>query len=484
MTRLVACGLILLIGVIGILGVRMTSKPKDGAKDPRCVDCPEYVKAEAIVKLKVLWDKITSDEYTGVLPADKEVTKPEHWWQRDLTKDLHDFLHTNRTNNLPTKKWFTTVPDFMKKTKEQKAQAANGTMPYVFDRFSDENPAEHTKIIHTYGAVAQVRLEPVNNSLGLTGFFKTGGDYGVIRLSMPGAIEGICKPPYDLTRCLKTSLALKMLRTGDFSSNIFAQTNLGDGVGADFNFFKWNQGSWLPVPGGPLAPIIVDLFNTAATPSNAVGNTEFASEGSTKNQDKKDITAPKLVYFIPNANISNNITSDWHDPRDDFKKIKAGTLLYTIVAPVDDGKKCTADNAGGYGKPTDTPWRRTAAVMTGHDSPGLPQGTLGFTPQGTPPGETRGNARRHPPSPPPPPRGTLWGTPPRGSPRGSPGGSPGGPLGDPVWIDACFRRLPPPPLPRGTLGSTTGVQGSRAKPMMREVMESQQIPPGRGPRQS
>jgi len=353
MTRLVACGLILLIGVIGILGVRMTSKPRDGAKDPPCVDCPEYVKAEAIVKLKVLWNKITSDEYTGVLPADKEVTKAEHWWQRDLTQDLHDFLHINRTNNLPTKKWFTTVPDFMKKTKEQKAQAANGTMPYVFDRFSDENPAEHTKIIHTYGAVAKVRLEPVNNSLGLTGFFETGGDYGVIRLSMPGAIEGICKPPYDLTRCLKTSLALKMLRTGDFSSNIFAQTNLGDGVGADFNFFKWNQGSWLPVPGGPLAPIIVDLFNTAATPSNAVGNTEFASEGSTKNQDKKDITAPKLVYFIPNANISKNITSDWHDPRDDFKKIKAGTLLYTIVAPVDDGKKCTADNAGGFVAPID-----------------------------------------------------------------------------------------------------------------------------------
>jgi len=354
MTRLVACGLILLIGVIGILGHRMTNhKAKDGAKLLPCVDCRDYVEATAEDKLKVLWTKIKSDEYTGVLPSDKEVTKAEHWWERDFAKGMHDFLHTNHTNNLPTKKWFTTVPDFMKKTKEQKAQAANGTMPYVFDRFSDENPEEHTKIIHTYGAVAKVRLVPLDNNLGLTGFFKEGGESGVIRLSMPGAIEGICKPPYDLTRCLKTSLALKMLRNGDFSSNIFAQTNLGDGVGADFNFFKWNQGSWLPVPGGPLAPIIVDLFNKAATPSNAVGNTEFASEGSKKNQTKGDITAPKLVYFIPNADISKTITSDWHDPRDDFKKIKAGTLLYTIVVPVDDGKKCTADNAGGFVAPID-----------------------------------------------------------------------------------------------------------------------------------
>jgi len=268
-----------------------------------CVDCPEYVKLSAKDKQQALWQNIISDEYAG-----------------DFPKDFPGLLTVN--------------------FRDLRQVAWNGTMPMFFDRFSDENPTEHAKVIHTFGSTAGVRLEPVANSLGLTGVFQEGAEHAVLRLSIVADWTQPCKGGIDINfkGCLKPSLAFKALRDGDFSSNTVAQVNLGEGVGRDFNFFDHAQATWLPAPTGIAAELVEELFSYASQKeeTSGVGLQELASQGAKADQEPNEIKAPQLIYFVPAEQVKANFTSQEHDPRVDFQKIPVGTHLYDVVAVMDD----------------------------------------------------------------------------------------------------------------------------------------------------
>jgi len=255
---------------------------------------------------EVLWNKIISDEYTTKFPMN---------WPNLFWVNFRD---------LATVAW-------------------NGTMSMFFDRFSDENPTNHAKVIHTYGSVATVRFEPVPNNLNYTGVFREGTEHGIMRLSIVADWTKPCKGGTDLNfnGCFKPSLAFKMLRAGDYSSNLVAQVNLGDGVGRDFNFFNHTQATWLPTPTGLAASVVKELFSFASEKDeiSGVGLQELASGGSKADQDASEIKAPKLVYFVPHDDIKHRFSSEEHDARHDFDAIGVGTVLYKVVA-VDDDPAC------------------------------------------------------------------------------------------------------------------------------------------------
>lgn len=278
------------------------------AAEVTCVDCAEYVALTAEQKFQVLWKKINSDPY----PPD----------------------------NLPTN-----YPDILRVTfMDLRRIAWNGSMPYLFDRFSDENPTEHAKIIHSFGSVAGVRFVPSTaaNEMGFTGMFKDGFKYGFLRLSIVASWTSACKDGIDFNfqGCFKPSMALKMLRDKDYSSNTVAQVNLGDGVGQDFNFFNHTHATWLPMPFSSGAGVVKHFFSYASEYAEVggVGLEQLASQGSKANQPKSDIHAPTMVYFRPHKDMRGRFTSNLHDVRRDWVKIDPGTTLYDVVAV--DGPGC------------------------------------------------------------------------------------------------------------------------------------------------
>ena len=57
------------------------------------------------------------------------------------------------------------------------------TLNFVGDTFEAGVFGPRAKYIHTVGNVAKVKYVPLANKEGYTGFFATGANYGIIRLS-------------------------------------------------------------------------------------------------------------------------------------------------------------------------------------------------------------------------------------------------------------------------------------------------------------
>jgi len=266
-----------------------------------CIDCPAYEELSAQDKLAALWSKITSDEFpAGPYPTDM-------------------------------------FPSQLYLRNSQGEQALNGTMGYVFDRLSDENPTMHYKTFHVHGSVATVRIEPVANSLGLTGLFEHGSQYAILRNSIIADWTEPCKGGIDgnFNGCLKPSIALKVLRDNGPSSNLLAQANLGQGVGENFAFWDHAHATWLPKPTGAAAAVITALFEEGGTPANAVGTQEWATDGAAANQSPNQINTARVVYFMPTNNVKGRFSTQSHDAREDFAAVNAGTHVYDIVVPTD-----------------------------------------------------------------------------------------------------------------------------------------------------
>lgn len=328
-----------------------------------CVDCPEYVSLGAQEKEQVLWNKVVSDEYQKG-STERECDSWLNWATKDAchcngeVKFGYDGKWTSykrvtgsltcgdeaifgpTSTSLLKKKHCMCKDDFPVKwqgifereLEGNKARCDNGTFPMFFDRFSDENPYNNQKVIHTGGAVATVRVEPAGGH-DFTGMYRDGFEHGLVRLSMVADWTQPCKVVGQ--GCLKPSMALKMLRDGDYSSNVVAQHDLGDGVGWHFNFFDFTHASWLPAPTGAAASLITYLFSFAANKDeiSGVGVEELSTGGSRAHQSKADIKAPKLVYFVPRQ---MSFSDEEHDPRSDFVKIAPGTALYDIMTVADD----------------------------------------------------------------------------------------------------------------------------------------------------
>jgi len=334
-----------------------------------CVDCPEYVALSAKEKEEVIWSKVVSDEYAqgftkrecdsylqwatpGACHCNGEVKfgydgkwTSYHRVQGAITCGDEAIFGETSTSIFKRKKCVC-KDDFPvrwqglleRELQGGLARCNNGTMPMFFDRFSDENPANNVKFIHTGGSVATVRVVPEGNH-DFTGMFQDGFEHGLLRLSIVADWTKPCKGGTDLNfkGCMKPSMALKMLRDGDFSSNVVAQVNLGDGVGYHFNFFDYAHANWLPSPSGLGAALVTYLFSFAAEKAEigGVGLEEVASRGSRAHQSKGDLNAPKLIYFVPNNELS--FSDEEHDPRSDFQQIAPGSLLFDIMTVGTDG---------------------------------------------------------------------------------------------------------------------------------------------------
>lgn len=337
-----------------------------------CVDCPEYVALSAKDKEEALWSKIVSDEYTKGF-TERECDSFMQWATSDACHcngevkfgyDGHwtpyhkvtgsltcgdEAIFGSFSTSLLHKKRCMCKDDFPvrweglleREMQGNQARCNNGTMPMFFDRFSDENPYNNKKGIHTGGAVATARVVPTGNHQ-FTGMFADGFEHGLVRLSIVADWSQPCKggTDFNFKGCLKPSMALKMLRDGDFSSNVVAQVNLGDGVGWHFNFFDYAHANWLPLPTGLGALLVTHLFSYAAEEDEiaGVGIEEVSSQGSQAHQSKSDIKAPKLVYFVPNKDLS--FSDEEHDPRSDFMEIPAGTALFDIMTITDGDDMC------------------------------------------------------------------------------------------------------------------------------------------------
>jgi hypothetical protein len=91
------------------------------------------------------------------------------------------------------------------------------------------------KLIHSQGVVAKVKLDVTNGDSPFTGLFKSGADYGLIRLSLAGKAS---------TTHMTPGFGLKFLRDGIDSANLVAMYRL---AGQDnLNFFANDFSNHIP----------------------------------------------------------------------------------------------------------------------------------------------------------------------------------------------------------------------------------------------
>merc|ERR1719444_390209 len=345
----------------------------DDSSKAGCVDCKEYFEMAAQDKLDRLWANILSDEYktpftTSCLEhttchcdgdVDFGLDAPiVGGWTPKKVPSIGSFscnmdffpgqkdpapglLKRCRCHQEFPKQW---IGLLKRNLQDQKGRVDNGTMPMFFDRFSDENPENAAKVIHTHGSVAKVKFVPQEGT-GYTGMFEKGADHAILRLSIVADWEQPCKGGTDFKfdGCLKPSMALKMLRDNDYSSNTVAQINLGDGVGFNFDFGRFIHSTFLPTPSGLGAELIKKLFGAAADEIAGVGLQEISSDGSKAGQKPSDIKDPKVLFFVPGPGLTGKFSNEEHDPRNDFKKIPAGSRLFDVFTVDFADTKCSPD---------------------------------------------------------------------------------------------------------------------------------------------
>jgi len=333
-----------------------------------CVDCPSYFKASAQEKSNRIWSNIEHDEYNTMLTDDHCASQGKRCHCDGLVRYGADSRFTSWkhvTGGIECSgssfggedpapweskhcvcryKFPMNYIGLLKRNLgDMRNRVNNGTMPLFFDRFSDQNPANAAKVIHTFGSTAQAKFVPKDNS-AYTGMYASGTQNALIRLSMVADWRKPCKggTDFNFDGCLKPSMAFKMLRSADHSSNIVAQVNLGDGVGWHFNFFSFVHSTELPEPHGMGAELVKELFSHAAekSESNAVGVEELATQGSTKPSAYK---APRNLFFRAPSSLMNKFSDDEHDPRHDFRKLTAGTHLYNVYTIDFSDSRCASD---------------------------------------------------------------------------------------------------------------------------------------------
>ena len=280
---------------------RVPSSQLDASTDvATCVDCPSYIRASADQKLERMWTLIEGTEYS---------TFPNDWIS--LSDNVAAMART----------------------------AFNGTINESFDRFSDQYMTEHAKVIHTHGTVAKVRLV-WEEEHPYTGLFGEGESTGLIRASLVKDPNAPCTGIPFTPGCFAPGIAVKVLRDQTFSSNLIAMSNLGDGQGRDFNFFKNPMKTWVPKPVGLGADVVNGIFAYAAAEPNRLGSVEFAASDPSADVTSTSIKAPSNVYFVPTSNIATRFKSTDHEFRADFAELVTGSVLYEVWAPGNDGCLC------------------------------------------------------------------------------------------------------------------------------------------------
>lgn len=165
--------------------------------------------------------------------------------------------------------------------------------------------------------VAKVKIEPRNSKY--TGIFQ-GADCGLLRLSLTYKV--VDKRP------VAPGLALKVLRDGKPSANISALVSL-EGQNLDYNFFANPQSNIVPIGKEGGHKIVHWIFSRVTDYPEEILAQEMGTLDS-KGQVATQVVAPRQIFFVPGPTLQ--FSSNEHDVRDDFHKIPAGTVVYSLYA--------------------------------------------------------------------------------------------------------------------------------------------------------
>jgi len=197
-------------------------------------------------------------------------------------------------------------------------------MDTTFDRFGDES--NRPRLVHAYGALAKIvwAVQPDAAALGYTGVYASGSTEAIIRLSLAGK-PGSFSPGF----------AVKFLIDGQTSANIIGMFSL-DGQGTtDFDYFRNQLKTTVPLPANAASSFITQSgltqFETGATPATNLMPDQPALFTTAGTLQTKPVY-PTLLYLVPNPALTaswNNFTGDF---RDGLSSTPVGTLLYTVYA--------------------------------------------------------------------------------------------------------------------------------------------------------
>jgi len=200
----------------------------------------------------------------------------------------------------------------------------NEEMDTTFDRFGDES--NRPRLVHAYGALAKVvwAVQPDAAALGYTGVYASGSTAAIIRLSLAGK-PGSFSPGF----------AVKFLIDGQTSANIIGMFSL-DGQGTtDFDYFRNQLKTTVPLPANAASSFITQRglteFETGSTPATNLMPDQpalFSTAGALQTKP----AYPTLLYLAPNPALTaswDNFTGDF---RDGLATTPVGTLLYTVYA--------------------------------------------------------------------------------------------------------------------------------------------------------
>ena len=205
----------------------------------------------------------------------------------------------------------------------------------AFKHTSDEMPLNRKKLIHTYGTVAQVKLEITQDS-PFTGVFQTGGE-GLLRLST-AAQTGSFTP----------GLALKIFIDGKPSVNFHVMHSL-DGQGEDTQFFENVFTNLLAEPRSPVLQagslaFAHALTHLAGAPENErTLPLDEAAAVTSSGREMSDFNAPFEVEFWPTSEARKHFyrgldPEDRRNYRVALATIPAGTSLYEVRARTRDDR--------------------------------------------------------------------------------------------------------------------------------------------------
>jgi hypothetical protein len=205
-----------------------------------------------------------------------------------------------------------------------------------FTRTCDVFPEPKTKLVHTYGAVAKVRLEITNPQSGYTGIFATGGP-AIARISLAEPLDNVVSG-------FIPGLGLKFLVQGAPSENIIVMRNLTaqvDAAGApDHRIFKEWWANEFEAPSSLKMKLVKHVFENALKLLAARGAQHespfyrglfgLASVGQ---RSPSDVRTPRDIVLKPVvANTQATSGSTTIDFRDKLAALKEGDVLFEVVA--------------------------------------------------------------------------------------------------------------------------------------------------------
>lgn len=183
---------------------------------------------------------------------------------------------------------------------------------------TDVSPPGYSKPIHPRGALAKVQFVPTAGH-EYTGLFQ-GADHGLLRLSVTG-------DPAD--RGFAPGLALKLFVDGKRSENISALYTLS-GQGDNHNIFANELSNYVKTEVNETLGTTALFSLVSSKPTMLV-----MSDMARVNQDGSavgSVKTPTQIYFVPNENVKNSISSASHDFRDDLTALSQGTTVYDVYA--------------------------------------------------------------------------------------------------------------------------------------------------------